>query len=230
MTVFTIPSISKKDAAQRKERGTFIEALFADFGLGNGKIFSTDIAQSTMTFIDGNGVKVVFIISGIMDNGILTIATKFDKTTMSVGKSLDYEKFRATLLDMYAAEQKIAAKEKADKEAIADMLKRFAPYARQITLTASKFGFKVEMYEKPTTCDIFLTVDAVRKAVLKFDYNLHFKSVSIFNDAAPIEGFDYAYYEAKTADMKNIEALTDEIGKQLLSPAIDTHSLIAENV
>ncbi len=173
-----------------------------------------------MSFED-NGVKVVFNVAGIMDNTMLAISIdKMNRVILSVGKEMDFEKVKEPILTLYHMEYTRAAEKAETEKGVRAMVDRLAPYTKEITMLASKQGFQVEFYEKPNSVDMCLTVHAIRKATLKFNGGLRFESVAFFPDSEPIEGFDYAYYEAKVAEMKKAEALCDEINLMLSKPPV----------
>lgn len=220
---FTIPKINGKNREERKSRFELLAKLFAEFGMQEPSFFSNEMDMTTVSFRENN-VKVVYTITGLLKNTYLNIhPTDYDVTiaiTIPVSAPQDFEYIKAKMMKYYRLmlDKKGAAIK--DEQAIKAILDKVAPYAKQITMTAHKFGYEAKIEERPEAFDVALLENGERKATLRFNSNLRFESVVINNEHTSINGFDYGLYEAKIAEMKNIEALQVELSNQLSCPPV----------
>ncbi len=223
---FIIPALGKTPSPEhRAERGRILEALFAEFGMLNPKMYSTT-QNYTSIACEVNGVKVMFSISKFFEDAKITISPNYGhsvKTIFAVGKELDFEKFKEALMEMYHF---MVRTENNKKQALVDynaMRDRVEPYLKQVVFTATKYGFNsVVSYESNDFVIALTQLNAVHEkiAVLKFGHDFRFETVQVTPDLRTIDGFDYGIYEKKIAEMKNIEAFQIDIEKQFKQPAV----------
>lgn len=214
---FIFQRIKRHNPEDMQARAFKIAELFEEFGLGVGKVFNPKLPSTTMTF-EKDGVKIVFTISGLNDNSVLLVSTRYDKTSFKIGMDLDFDKFKEKLLEMYRHEHTCALQDLAYKNGRDAVQNAIDPYLKQITMTASKFGYE----SRVTVDENYFTIALSERqggvpyrAKLRFGAHLQFQWVSIEPTTEHIQGFDYGYYDQQVAQMKNVEAFQVEISKLL---------------
>lgn len=221
---FIIPVLGRTPSAEhRAERGRILETLFAEFGMKDPKIYSTNQNYTSIACADNSAV--LFTIGKFFEDTKITITPNYGhsvKTFFTVGKELDFEKFKETFMEMYHF---MVRTERDKKQALLDgnaLRDRVEPYLKQVVFTATKYGFNSTVSYSPNDFAITLTqLNAVHEkiAVLKFSADMRFSTIEIIG-CGLIHGFDYGIYEKKIAEMKNIEAFQIDIEKQFKQPAV----------